>query len=149
MEQAYTRKINYYETDQMAIVHHSNYIRYMEEARLFFLEEAGIPYKAVEEAGILIPVLGVQVKYQQAIRYGDEIEIYAWIDGFSQVKFSMLYEIKNKKTGILHATGSSEHCFVDKQLRPVRLKKEYPSIFEAFDKQARLDQMALIQGKEK
>ena len=53
----YGRKIQYYETDRMGIVHHSNYIRWMEEARIDALAQIGIPYDKIEAAGILIPVL--------------------------------------------------------------------------------------------
>ena len=53
----FERKANYYETDQMGIVHHSNYIRWFEEARLEMLRAMGLPYKKMEDNGILIPVL--------------------------------------------------------------------------------------------
>ena len=114
MIEPYERKTNYYETDQMAIIHHSNYVRYLEEARLYYMEQFGLPYRYVEEQGILIPVLGVSVEYKKSIVYGDTIVIQQWIDSFSPVKFSMCYEIRNKETGELHATATSKHCFVDK-----------------------------------
>ena len=59
----YERKINYYETDQMAIVHHSNYIRYFEEARVSFMEQAGYPYERLEAEEILSPVINVSCKF--------------------------------------------------------------------------------------
>ncbi|MBQ1689603.1 MAG: acyl-CoA thioesterase [Lachnospiraceae bacterium] len=127
----YQRNIHYYETDQMAIVHHSNYIRFLEECRMYYMEQWGIPYEKIEAAGILIPVLGVDVKYKQAIRFGDTIEISQRITRFSQVKFAVEYEIRNAKTQELHAIGSSEHAFVDSKLAPVRLKKDYPEIYTA------------------
>lgn len=132
MIQPYERAVNYYETDQMAIVHHSNYIRYMEETRMYYMKQLGLPYEFVEEQGILIPVLGVNVEYKKAVRFGDTVLISEWMDKFSQVKFSIKYEIRNKQTGELHATGSSKHCFVDRNLVPVRLKKDYPEIYEKF-----------------
>lgn len=60
----FERKANYYETDQMGIVHHSNYIRWFEEARLEMLRAMGLPYKKMEDNGILIPVLGCFVQLQ-------------------------------------------------------------------------------------
>ena len=65
MDKAFQRKINYYETDRMGVVHHSNYIRYLEEARCYFLENIGIPFEVLEENGITIPVLGVNCTYKQ------------------------------------------------------------------------------------
>ena len=53
----YEHYTQYYETDQMGCVHHSNYIRWMEEARVFLMEQMGCSYRAMEEAGILSPVL--------------------------------------------------------------------------------------------
>ncbi len=128
----YRRKVNYYETDQMGIIHHANYVRYLEECRMYYMEQNGLEYTYVESLGILIPVLGVQIDYKQAIRYGDEIIIEEKFSKFSQVKFSITYEIRNAKTGELHATASSDHCFVNKALEPVRLKKDYPEIYNKF-----------------
>ena len=143
MIEPYERKTNYYDTDQMAIIHHSNYVRYLEEARLYYMEQFGLPYRYVEEQGILIPVLGVSVEYKKSIVYGDTIVIQQWIDSFSPVKFSMCYEIRNKETGELHATATSKHCFVDKNLSPIRLRKEYPQIYEKFKSAAEQDREAL------
>ena len=58
----YEHYTQYYETDQMGCVHHSNYIRWMEEARVFLMEQMGCSYRAMEEAGILSPVLEVSCK---------------------------------------------------------------------------------------
>ena len=136
----YERKINYYETDQMGIIHHSNYIKYMEETRL---EQQGMPYDYVEKRGVLIPVLGVEVRYKKAIQYGDIIEIQQWIETLSPVKYSVIYEIRNKKTGILHATARSKHGFVDKNLKPIHLRKDYPEIYERFVAAAEADKVFL------
>ena len=67
----YERETFYYETDQMGIIHHSNYIRWFEESRIEFLKQIGIPYDEMERRGLLIPVLGVSCKYKKAFRYFD------------------------------------------------------------------------------
>ena len=64
MGNIFERKINYYETDRMGVVHHSNYIRFLEEARCDWLEKAGMPFSVLEENGITIPVLGVNCTYK-------------------------------------------------------------------------------------
>ena len=128
----YERKTYYYETDQMGIIHHSNYIRWFEEARIDFLEQIGLPYDEMERRGLLIPVLGVSCKYKEAFRYGDEFRIVLNLQGFKGVKFSVTYEVYQKETGELHATGESEHGFVDSTLMPVNIKKVYPDIYERF-----------------
>lgn len=139
----YERKVNYYETDQMAIIHHSNYVRYLEETRMYYMEQSGMDYAYVESQGILIPVLGVHVDYKKAIRYGDVVVIRQRLTKFSQVKFFLSYEIRNKETGELHATAETEHCFVDRDLKPVRLKKEHPDIYEKFLNDFQRDQQEL------
>jgi acyl-CoA thioester hydrolase len=71
----YERKINYYETDKMGIVHHSNYIRFFEEARCDLLDVCDLPYNLMEEKGIMSPVLGVSCRYKQHVTFGDSIEV--------------------------------------------------------------------------
>lgn len=126
----YTRKVAYYETDQMGIVHHSNYIRWFEEARIEFLEKIGLPYSKMEEEGILIPVLSAACEYKYAMHFGQRFQITLRIVSFSGVKFRVLYEVTDADTGKLHATGESSHCFVTKAMMPIRMKKEHPDIYE-------------------
>jgi len=128
----YERKTYYYETDQMSIIHHANYIRWFEEARIDFLERIGIPYDEMERRGLLIPVLGVSCKYKKAFRYGDTFRICMKIQDFKGVTVSVTYEVYHKESGQLHATGTSEHGFVDSNLMPVNIKKIYPDIYECF-----------------
>lgn len=132
----YIRKVNYYETDQMAIVHHSNYIRWFEEARLDALEQLGISYSEMEQGGFLIPVLDVSCQYMKTVRYGDTVEIQLTLTRFTGLKFDFSYKVYNKKTGELATTGTSSHCILGSDFRPVRLKKEYPEIYHMFKKLA-------------
>ena len=68
----YEHTINYYETDRMGIVHHSNYIRFFEEARIDYLKKIGLDYKKVEDMGLIMPVLGVECKYIKPLHFGDK-----------------------------------------------------------------------------
>ena len=129
---SFKRKVNYYETDKMGIVHHSNYIRFFEEARCSLLEEARLPYDVMEDKGILSPVLGVSCKYKQHITFGDTIEIRTHIKDFSGVKFTIAYEVYNSKTNTLCVTGESNHCFTDSSLKPLNIKKHHYDVFEKF-----------------
>lgn len=130
---AYERKVNYYETDQMAIVHHSNYIRWMEEARISFLEKIGLPYDEMEKSGVLIPVLAVSCEYKTAFRFGDTFYVELKLIHFNGLKFSLAYSIFHKATGECFATGESKHCFLTKELKPIRIKKEYPHIYDTMN----------------
>ena len=64
----YIRQPHYYETDQMAIIHHANYIRWFEEARVDMLAFLQLPYHKIEEAGLIVPVLEVNAQYKEMIR---------------------------------------------------------------------------------
>ena len=75
MDFNFERRINYYETDRMGVVHHSNYIRYLEEARCSWLDALGMPFSLLEENGITIPVLGVNVTYKHHVTFDDTIII--------------------------------------------------------------------------
>ena len=130
----YERTINYYETDKMGVVHHSNYIRYMEEARCYWLEYLQMPFADFEEKGVTIPVLGVNIDYKHHVTYGDTIIIKPFMKEYSGVRMTVGYEIKNKKTGRIVTTGETKHCFTNKELKPINLKKyikEYSNKYES------------------
>lgn len=126
----YGRKVQYYETDRMGIVHHSNYIRWMEEARIDFLGQIGLPYDEIEKRGILIPVLSACAEYQKPFRFGDEFQIRLRLTAFSGLKFTIEYAIFLAETGQQHAAGVTKHGFLDESLAPVRLKKHFPDIYQ-------------------
>ena len=132
MNRIFERKINYYETDKMGVVHHSNYIRFFEEARCQFLEDVDLPYDKLEAEGIMSPVLGFSCKYKQHVTFGDIIEIHTSITKFSGVKYTVSYEVYNKKTGELCVTGESEHCFTGLDLKPLNIKKHHNDVYEKF-----------------
>ena len=132
MDFTFERKINYYETDRMGIVHHSNYIRFLEEARCAFLDYIGIPYKAIEDMGLMIPVLGVNCKFKHHVTFDDVILIKVSVKDFNGVRLIISYEVTDKNTSDLVLTGETTHCFTDDKLKPVNIKKHYPEIFEKF-----------------
>ena len=99
MNYIYERKINYYETDRMGIVHHSNYIRFLEEARCAFLESLNMPYSMLEDLGIMIPVLGVQCDFKHHVTFNDIILINVSIKSFNGVRLIMQYSVTEKKSG--------------------------------------------------
>lgn len=128
----YEHRVSYYETDQMGIVHHSNYIRWFEDARVDFLEQAGYSYKKMEDIGIMIVVLGASCDYKISARFGDNVIIIPKISEFNGFKMTVTYRVLNKADGALLATGETRHCFTDLNLKPVRTKKDYPEIYKLF-----------------
>ena len=132
MKSVYERKINYYETDKMGVVHHSNYIRFMEEARTFWLENIDMPFSLLEKNNITIPVLGVNCTYKYHVTFGDTILINTFVKEYSGVRMTVAYEFIDKETGKLVLTGETKHCFTNKDLRPINLKKLYPEFSNKF-----------------
>ena len=126
----YCRKINYYETDKMGITHHSNYIRFMEEARIAFLDQYGWGFDRLEALGLISPVLSVSCKYKETTTFCDELCIEVKVEAFNGVKFTIVYTIINRKTGKEVLTGTTEHCFLNGEFKPVRLKKEFPEFYQ-------------------
>ena len=129
---AYIRKVQYHETDKMGITHHSNYIKWMEEARIWFLEGIGYSYGRMESDGMISPVTAVECKYKQSSTFDDEIAVRVWIKAFSGVRLIIGYEMKNTATGLLVAEGHSEHCFTNPAGRPIALKRQFPELDRLF-----------------
>ena len=127
-------KVQYYETDQMKIVHHSNYIRWFEEARVYVLEQIGAGYDLFEEAGIVSPVLTVESEYRQMVHFGETVEIRALVEAFNGIRLVIRYEVVRENDGVLCCVGKTSHCFLNKDGRPVSLKRSYPGFYEAIEK---------------
>lgn len=126
----YEHKAQYYETDGMGIIHHSNYIRWFEEARVDMLEQLGIGYDRFEARGCSSPVLRITCDYQYMVRFAETVFVSARILTYTGVKMSIAYEVRDKLSGALRCTGESHHCFLTAGDRPVSLKKLWPEAHE-------------------
>jgi acyl-CoA thioester hydrolase len=126
------RKVAYYETDRMGIVHHSNYIRYMEEARLEWLESNGLDYYQLESLGIMLPVVSVDAKYEKSLKFGDTFNVETKLLELTNVKLTLSYIVYNSSNGDVCCTGNSTHCFVNDDFKPIALKRVQPTLFEKF-----------------
>lgn len=138
MSFTFERKINYYETDRMGVVHHSNYIRYLEEARCNWMEKMQLPMSLLEERGLTIPVLAVNCTYKYHVTFEDTILIKVYIKEYNGVRMTISYDVKDKKTGNTVLVGETKHCFTNKELRPINLKKydlEFSDKFESVMKE--------------
>lgn len=132
MSITYKHKVQYYETDQMGVAHHSNFIRWFEESRVDLMENLGFSYGKTEEIGLMIPVLGVSCEYKIPAKFEDIVEISPIIEKITPVKLIIRYEIRKSGTEKLIATGQSKHCFVNKDFRPVSLQKHCRELFDIF-----------------
>ena len=126
----YIHRVQYYETDQMSVVHHSNYIRWMEEARVEFLDRLGIGFVTMEARGILSPVVGVECRYRRPTHFDERIRVHVEIREYTGVRLRVEYQMYNDASGELVSTGASMHCFTNMQGRPISLHRDYPDIDE-------------------
>ena len=138
----YLRQPHYYVSDHMGIIHHSNYIRWFEEARVEILAFLKLPYHVIEEAGLIVPVLEVSCQYKEMIHYGDTVRIDVFVEKYTGTRLDFRYEIRDQQEKLL-TTGTSKHCFLKKEnQRLVHLKKampEFHQIFEEYVKNLRSD----------
>ena len=133
MNDIFERTINYYETDRMGVVHHSNYIRFLEEARCYFLENYDMPYAIFEEKGVIIPVVNVNISYKTHVTFSDTILIKVFIKEYTGVRFTLGYEATNKETGSIVVTAETKHCFTNSDIKPINLKKYLPEFSKTLE----------------
>lgn len=120
----FTSKINvrvqYYETDQMQYAHHSNYAKYFETARIEHLRCLEISYKSMEEDGIMLPVVNLNIDFKKPAKYDDLLTIETFIKEKPGVKIIFCYAVYNEAKQLL-TTGESTLVFVDiKKNKPIR-----------------------------
>lgn len=130
----YEHKIQYYETDKMGITHHSNYIRFMEEARVDWLDKIGWSFAKLEGMGLTSPVLSVKCEYKKSTTYSDIILIKLYLDSYNGIKMKIKYEMTNKETNEVVAIGETQHCFLNDKGFPIIIKKSYPEFDTALKK---------------
>lgn len=134
MSYSYRHTVQFYETDAMQIVHHSNYIRWFEEARIAWLDDLGYSYKRMEDEGISIPVLAVDCQYKKPLVFGDTAIVEVSVEAFTPLRFTMSYKIFKEDGGDLTTFGTSQHCFINTTTgRPTSLKRTHPDILAAFE----------------
>ena len=136
----YVHKVQYYETDMMGVVHHANYVRWMEEARVDFMDRAGFPYAAMEAQGVVSPVKSVACEYKRSCTFGDEIAISVSVAAFTGVVMTIEYDMRKLSTSEQVVSARSEHVFLDRSGRILRIKKVMPEFSAAME--------ALIRPKE-
>ena len=127
---SYKHKVQYYETDKMGIVHHSNYIRWMEEARVDFLEKIDWSYDQLEKVVLVSPVLSLNIDYNHPTYFSDIVSIDVEILELKMSKMRVGYKMTNEE-GKVVAKCESSHGFLLSSGRPAILKRDFPGLYEA------------------
>ena len=128
----YERKAFYHETDQMGVIHHSNYLRWLEEARIFFLDNLGLSYKKMEEIGIISPVVSIKLDYVKPVHFDDYVLIDMKVIKYTGVKMIFEYVIRDKNTNDVMVRAESSHCFTNGK-SVISFKREYPEYHKIID----------------
>ena len=113
IEHVYTFRVMYPDTDQMGTVHHSNYVKYYETARWELFRSIGIAYKSVEEAGYLLPVITMKVKFLKTTSYDSLLTVKTTLTAMKGVRLWFRYALYNEQ-GELINEAETELAFVDK-----------------------------------
>ena len=129
----YIKKVQYYETDMMGIAHHANYIRWMEEARIDFLDQLGFPYARMEADGIISPVRAVSCQYKKPCTFGDTLSIAVTVDSFNGVVLTLGYDMIRESDGALICQARSEHVFMHREGGLLRMKRDMPEFSAALE----------------
>ena len=123
--------VRYGETDQMGVVHHSNYLRYFEVARLEWLTQLGVSYNKMEEEGVMMPVISAQIDYKIPARFEDQLRIKIHLKEIPLVKMTFIYEVVNQKDELV-CTATTVLAFMNaKNRKPHRCPESFKKIFAA------------------
>ena len=126
-----THRVNFYDTDAMAVVHHANYIRWFEIGRVAYLRRIGITLGALMEAGYVFPITKVGAEYHAPGHFDDELVIETTATALTKAKMVFSYRILNQ-AGTLLVSGFSENVFTHRDTgHTTRLPKEFYVPMEA------------------
>ncbi|MET0340433.1 MAG: thioesterase family protein [Polyangiales bacterium] len=111
--------VAFYETDAMGVVHHSNYVRFLEDARVVFLAEHDRPYESIVGDGFHVPVTRVAVAYKWPCRFADRVEVSCWLSWARHASFGFAYSLRVGEKVV--SLAETDHAIVDLEGRPVRI----------------------------
>ena len=130
----YVRRVQYFETDKMGVVHHANYLHWFEEARMDFLDRIGASYFSLEQKGYTSPVLSLQADYRSSVKFGDTVVVRTKLSEITAIRYKFSYTVEDSVTGALRAAGETSHCFLDKSGKIVAFKRDDKAVYDLFIK---------------
>ncbi len=115
----------------MGVVHHSNYLRYLEEARYIWMEEMGLPYPEFERQGVIIPCTTAEESFLGFLRYGDVFSVHMELYRFTGLRMYFRYQVYNEMTGELCLEAETVHYTTTREdYKPTSIKRSHPQLFE-------------------
>lgn len=123
-----THTVQYYECDPMAVMHHSNYVRIMEEARVEWMDAMGFGYDRMEAEGVVSPVTAISLEYKSPSKFRDVVAVRVLVEELGAVRLRLRYEMTVADR--LVCTATSTHCFIENN-RPISLERRFPDFYRA------------------
>lgn len=127
----YHHTVHYYECDPMGIMHHSNYVRVMEESRVAWMADMGFGYDRMEAEGITSPVIAIDLEYKTPAAFADTLAVHVSVAELGAVRIRLRYEMFVGDRLAVRATSS--HCFIENG-RPISLERRCPDFYEVLKK---------------
>ena len=128
MKKSFKVRTYYYDTDHMGVVYHANYLKWMEIARTEYFRDI-LPYKEIENMGIMMPVKSLNIEYINSVKYDQDIEIIIELKEIDSIKVRFFYEIYDENN-VLKATAETLNVMVDKSGKLKRLPKDILAILK-------------------
>ena len=119
-----TLRVRYSDTDAQGIVHHSNYFRWLEEARIGWLDAIGQPYGDLTQRGVYLPLTACSCSFHAPVYAGERVDVRLNPDDVTRARIGLTYEILRGEQ--VAATATTTHAYVDATGRPLRLKRDDP-----------------------
>jgi len=121
--------VRYAETDQMGIVHHSNYAVWFEAGRTDFLKSSWVSYSDIEGKGVMLPLYELNCQFKSPARYGEDVLVITCLKSISRVRLCFSYQVLSIKTDKLLAVGETKHAWTDKRLKPINAQLAIPEVY--------------------
>lgn len=125
-----TVRVRYQETDQMGVVYHSNYFVWFEVGRTSLIRKLGVSYRDLEAKGIILPVIEANCTYQSPARYEDVVRIETTMAELTPAKIRFQYRAVRDTDGEVLANGYTLHMWVNREMKPVNLRRKWPDIYQ-------------------
>ncbi|MGG1877202.1 thioesterase family protein [Paenibacillus cisolokensis] len=142
-------RVRYQETDQMGVVYHANYLNWFEIGRTEMIRELGYSYRNMEDEGLLLPVVDLDVRYRKPAKYDDVVTVFTRMSSFSPLRINYEYEVRKlneaelaqvqslleegaaQLPGDLLASGATRHVWLNQEWKAARLDKSSPKLYDA------------------
>ena len=128
----YEHRTKYHETDYQGIIHTSNYINWIEDARMNLMEQMGLSFKQMLEMEISSPIISHSIEYRSNVKFDETVIIDTKLISYDGHEMEVAYRIYDKATGEDRAIARTSHCFVNKSGAPISMKRAYPELDTQF-----------------